>query len=142
MDIKYNPKILQKEVNRLYNLAGLVIIGSLFGFSILGVLIVFLIKIFYFFNKQAYQNHYLSIAIYIASILIGLVIGLIKSFRLRLEAQKILCIMSIKNDTELILNSLADTDKDGKNGSLEYNRDDKFVLASGIKEINDKIDKI
>ncbi len=142
MDIKYNPKILQKEVNRLYNLAWLVIIGSLFGFSLLGVFIVFLIKIFYFFNKRAHQNHYLFIAIYIASILIGLVIGLIKSFRLRLEAQKILCIMSIKNDTELILNFLADTDKEGKNGSLEYNQDDKFVLESCIKEINDKIDKI
>lgn len=142
MDLKYNPKILQKEVKRLYELAGLVIVGSLFGFSILGVLIVFLIKIFYLFNKQAHQNHYLFIAIYIASILIGLVVGLIKSFRLRLEAQKILCIMSIKNDTELILNYLADANNDEKNRLLGYNQDDKFVLESGIKEINDKIDKI
>ena len=103
MDIKYNPKILQKEVNRLYNLAGLIIVLSMSIFFIIGGLIVFFIKFFYLFNKQPHQNHYLSIAIYIASILIGLVIGLVRSFRLRLEAQKILCIMRIKNDTELIL---------------------------------------
>lgn len=148
MDIKYNPKILQKEVNRLYYRARGIILGSIIISLIIDGLIAFLIKNFHLFDKQARQNHYLSISIYISVILFGLFIGLEKSFRLRLEAQKILCIMSIKNDTELILNSLADTDedadtdKDEKNGSLGYNQDDEFVLESGIKEINDKIDKI
>ena len=142
MDVEYNPKILQKEVNTLYRRARSVIFGWMFIFFIIDVLISF------FIGKGTHQNLYLSIFVYISLILIGLIIGLEKSFRLRLEAQKILCIMSIKNDTELILNSLvdtdedADTDKDEKNGSLGYNQDDKFVLESGIKEINNKIDKI
>jgi len=72
----------------------------------------------------------------------GLALGFDRSFKLRLEAQKILCIMSIKKDTELILDFLIDKDRDNKNKTFSYNDDDKFVLESGIKEINDKIDKI
>ena len=141
MNPKYNPKILQKEVERLYNLAIFSIIISTLVFFIIGLFFTFLLKIYYIFFKLP-QPHYLYLAIYIISLLIGLAIGFERSFRLRLEAQKIICIMSIKNDTELILNFLTEIDKDKKDKSMEYNNDDKFVFESGIKEINNKIDHI
>ncbi|MHB1702815.1 MAG: hypothetical protein ACYCS0_01160 [bacterium] len=139
--MKYNSKILQKEVDRLYSLASLIIIFSIFTFGAIGLLIVFLINIFSAFYRQPQQNNHLYIITIVAG-LIGLAIGLEKSFRLRLEAQKILCIMSIKKDTELILDFLTSRDEGNKNKTFSYNDNDKFVLESGIKEINDKIDKI
>ena len=141
MNPKYNPKILQKEVERLYNLATFTIIVSALVFFIIGAIITLFLKLYYIFYKLP-QPHYLSVVIYIILILIGLGIGFERSFRLRLEAQKTICIMSIKNDTELILNFLTDTDKDKKDELTGYNRDDKFVLESGIKEINKEIDNI
>jgi len=140
--MKYNSKILQKEVNRLYNLSFFIIFFFTFLFGAIGFLIAFLIEFLNTFHKQHQQYHYLYIISIAAGGIIGLALGLNKSFRLRLEAQKILCIMSIKKDTELILDFLIDKDRDNKNKTFSYNDDDKFVLESGIKEINDKIDKI
>jgi len=138
--MKYNSKILQKEVNRLYNLSFFIIFSSTFVSGAIGFLIAFLINTF---HKQPQQYHHLYLySIPILTSLMGLALGFDRSFKLRLEAQKILCIMSIKKDTELILDFLIDKDRDNKNKTFSYNDDDKFVLESGIKEINDKIDKI
>ena len=98
--MKYNPKILQKEVDRLYRLSNAIIFIFTFVFFIFGLIIGYLILLL---SKNHVNSDSIEYILGITFGLIGLAAGLERSFKLRLEAQKLLCMLSIKQDTELLL---------------------------------------
>lgn len=122
---KYNPKILYKETKRLYNLAGLIIVGCIFFFFILAFILKYLLV---HFKVIPVNDVLLTSAIYLCFILLGMIAGLQSTFKLRLEAQKILCIMEIKNNTDRILEKI-DKENSSENGEKE-NKSSKFTLEN------------
>lgn len=125
---KYNPKILYKEINRLYRLSSFIIISKVFLYLILGVIAGLLLTHFKVINDNKFLFDFIF---YLFFAILGFVDGLQSTFKFRLEAQKILCIVEIKKNTDIILEKLEEEN------SFELGEDnkesDKFVLENEDK---------
>lgn len=128
--MKYNQKILQKEIGRLYSLSYLIIFVSTSCSFAIGYFIGYILSLFNKYHGHPYRpyNH-IELFIGIMTGLIGLAGGLARSFKLRLEAQKLLCLVSIKQDTELLLSRISESD--GQEENKELKSEKKFSMDKG-----------
>ena len=103
---EYNPDILQKYVDRLYLRAT----GALIRYVIIFIVLMAMIGagvgyILYMIKEKGTWGSlqdYAGIGAFwggVAGLIVGILIGSEKAFRLRLEAQRTLCLMQIEINT-------------------------------------------
>ena len=130
---KYNPKILYKEINRLYRLSILIIIFRVFLYVVIGVIIDVLL-IFVHFKGISSKNYLFNLIFVLCFFILGIIDGLMATFKFRLEAQKILCMVEIKKNTDIMLekleeeNSSENGEEDKKSGKFTLGNDDEFIM--------------
>jgi hypothetical protein len=103
MPAKYDPDILQQYADQLYSDAKWIIFTTALRYSIIAFVIAILFLMTFDararFDPFGSPNMVPVWAVTIAGLLIGLEAGRRKGFRLKLEAQKILCDRQIELNT-------------------------------------------